>query len=97
MILLGLIHAESAFNPDVVSSAGAVGLTQFMPDTIRWLGMTVKEFQSCLACQVDLAARYLAELTQRYGGRTNLALLAYNGNLTPSQAHYVLRVSGLVR
>ena len=41
--------------------------------------------------------RYLRGLTLRYGGRQDLALLAYNGNLTPSQARYVMRVSGLVR
>lgn len=41
--------------------------------------------------QINLAARYLRDLTRHYGSQ-DLALLAYNGNLTSSQARYVMRV-----
>jgi len=34
-LLYGLIRTESAFNRDIISSAGAVGLTQLMPATAR--------------------------------------------------------------
>jgi soluble lytic murein transglycosylase len=34
-LLYGLIRTESAFNPDVVSRAGATGLTQLMPATAK--------------------------------------------------------------
>ena len=78
-----------------MSPVGAIGLTQFMPATIRSLGMSVARFQSCLSCQIDLAARYLAELKAKYGGRRALALLAYHGSLQSQQSRYVLRVHGV--
>ena len=39
-LLKGLVQAESGFNPNSVSSVGAQGLTQLMPDTARGLGVT---------------------------------------------------------
>jgi len=37
LLLLALIRTESSFDPRAVSSAGARGLTQIMPETFRWL------------------------------------------------------------
>lgn len=37
--VLGVMQAESNFNPRVVSYAGAVGLMQLMPQTSKWLGV----------------------------------------------------------
>ena len=34
-LLAGVIYAESKFDPDVVSSAGAVGLMQLLPETAQ--------------------------------------------------------------
>lgn len=36
-LLMAVIRTESSFNPDAVSSAGAVGLTQITPETFEWL------------------------------------------------------------
>lgn len=91
MMLAALIKTESTFNRSAVSSVGAIGLPQFLPSTIRMYGMTVAHYQSSLRSQVGLAARYLHDLTLRYGSQ-DLALLAYHGSLTPSQARYVMRV-----
>jgi len=37
-LVAGLIRRESAFNPVVVSGAGAMGLMQIVPETGRQLG-----------------------------------------------------------
>ncbi len=36
-ILYAVIYTESSFDSDAVSSAGAVGLMQLLPDTAKWL------------------------------------------------------------
>lgn len=40
-LALAVGHGEGSGNPDALSSAGALGLMQLMPDTARWLGLTV--------------------------------------------------------
>lgn len=37
VLLFAMIHTESGFQPDAVSSAGAMGLTQITPETFHWL------------------------------------------------------------
>lgn len=37
VLLYAVIHTESGFDKDAVSSAGAIGLTQITPETFRWL------------------------------------------------------------
>jgi soluble lytic murein transglycosylase-like protein len=74
-----LVRAESNFNPRARSHAGALGLTQLMPFTARWLdrGMTTPE--RIMQPDANLAAgfRYLRRLIDKYGD-LRLALLAYN-------------------
>lgn len=36
-LLYAVIHTESRFSPDAVSSVGATGLMQIMPDTFDWI------------------------------------------------------------
>jgi soluble lytic murein transglycosylase-like protein len=93
-LLARLIHVESTFDRRAVSSVGAIGVTQFLPATIRSYGMSVEQFRHSLHCQVTLAARYLADLTRRYGSQ-DLALLTYSGTLSPRAAAYVMRVRGI--
>jgi hypothetical protein len=72
-LLAAVAQQESSFDAGAVSPAGAQGLMQFMPATARGLG--VDPFDPASA--VDGAARYLAELTGRFGS-TELGLAAYN-------------------
>lgn len=72
-LLAAVAQQESSFDAGAVSPAGAQGLMQFMPATARGLG--VDPFDPASA--VDGAARYLAELTERFGS-TELGLAAYN-------------------
>jgi hypothetical protein len=74
-LLRAVIHAESAFNPLAVSSKGAQGLMQLMPDTANVLGVT-DAFDA--AQNIRGGARYLAELLKDFNGNTQLATAAYN-------------------
>ena len=77
-IVKAVIHAESAFNADAVSRAGAMGLMQLMPETARELGVR-DPFRADE--NVQGGARYLRHLYDRYGGWTH-ALAAYNAGPT---------------
>jgi peptidoglycan DL-endopeptidase CwlO len=72
-LLAAVASQESGFDARAVSSAGAQGLMQFMPDTARGLGVNALDPGSA----IDGAARYLRDLTQQFGS-TPLALAAYN-------------------
>ena len=74
-----LVKAESNFNPDAMSTAGAVGYTQVLPATARLYepGLTDKQL-FVRATNLHLGFRYLRDLLARYDGNVHLALLAYN-------------------
>lgn len=73
--LLGaLTWTESSFDPSAVSRSGAVGLTQLMPSTAAGLGVDPTDPLQNLAG----GARYLRSMLDRYAGRVDLALAAYN-------------------
>jgi soluble lytic murein transglycosylase-like protein len=74
-LLDAVIGQESGFRPDVVSGAGAVGLMQLMPATARELGVSDPFDPSQ---NVEGGAKYLRSLLDRYDGRLDLALAAYN-------------------
>ncbi|HKK07480.1 MAG TPA: lytic transglycosylase domain-containing protein, partial [Gemmatimonadota bacterium] len=82
--LAGVIRQESAFDPTVVSTAGAVGLTQLLPSTARRVarrsGLPVPDSSDLFEPPVNLilGARYLAGLLDRYGGSRLATLVAYN-------------------
>jgi hypothetical protein len=71
------IQAESAFRPDAVSSAGAIGLGQLMPATAKELGVDPTDPDQNL----EGAARYMKQLLGRYNNDPKLALAAYNAGM----------------
>ncbi len=73
-LFTAMISAESAFDPTAVSSAGALGLGQLMPETAARLGVQ-DPFDP--AQNLDSAARYLIAQLERFGS-IELALAAYN-------------------
>ncbi|MEZ4410513.1 MAG: transglycosylase SLT domain-containing protein [Polyangiales bacterium] len=78
--LLWLSAAESGFDPRIESSAGAVGLWQFMPDTGRSYGLRVDAWldeRRDPTRATASAVRYLTDLRERLGS-WELAFAAYN-------------------
>lgn len=78
-LAFGLVRAESEFNPRAVSPVGAVGYTQLMPSTARYLKPGVSRAELFdRDTNLRIGFRYLAGLIRQYDGNVNLALLAYN-------------------
>jgi soluble lytic murein transglycosylase-like protein len=74
-LLSAVVRQESGFDPNARSSTGAMGLMQLMPDTARSLGVK-NAFDP--AQNVEGGAKMLRGLIDRYSGRLDLALAAYN-------------------
>jgi soluble lytic murein transglycosylase-like protein len=74
-LLKGLIRAESNFDPNAGSPAGAQGLTQLMPGTAAGLGVTdVHDPPQA----IEGGAKYLRAQLDAFGGDETKALAAYN-------------------
>lgn len=72
-VFLRQINQESGFNPNARSSAGALGIAQFMPATARAMGVNPMDPASAL----DGAARLMAQSLRKYGSYES-ALSVYN-------------------
>ncbi len=74
-IVRAVIHAESAFNPNAISRAGAQGLMQLMPGTARRFGVN-NAFDT--AQNIRGGVQYLAWLLKRFNGDLTRAAAGYN-------------------
>ena len=74
-LLRAVMRQESGFRPCAISTAGAMGLMQIMPQTADDLRLD-DPFDP--DANVDAGARYLKQLLTRYNGDRALALGAYN-------------------
>lgn len=74
-LLKALIKIESDFNPRAISSAGAIGLMQIMPENIRALNIKdpFDPWENIMG-----GTRYLKQLIGRFNGKLPMALAAYN-------------------
>ena len=104
-LIRAVMRTESAFNPLVVSAAGAQGLMQLMPDVAKEMGV-VDPFDP--RQNIMGGARYLRILLDAHRGDLPLTLASYNAgpgavakfNSVPPYKEtrdYVKRVTGLMR
>lgn len=79
-LIKAVIHAESAFNPNATSHAGAQGLMQLMPATAASYLVTdpYNPRQNIMA-----GSKHLKYLLNKYKDDIDLALAAYNAGETP--------------
>ncbi|MBN2873906.1 MAG: lytic transglycosylase domain-containing protein [Spirochaetales bacterium] len=84
-LLYGLARSESAFDPNVVSRSGAVGLTQLMPATAEEMAGRLKLDDWSIRDPGDnvmIGASYLARIMAGVDGRVLPAVFSYNGGPT---------------
>lgn len=74
-LLKAVAKAESGFDANAVSSAGAQGVMQLMPSTAESLGVT-DPFDA--RSNIMGGAKYISEKLKQYDGDIELALAAYN-------------------
>jgi soluble lytic murein transglycosylase-like protein len=105
-LILAVMVRESGGDPEAVSTRGARGLMQLMPDTALEMGVAdpADPLQNLLG-----GSRYLAAMLRRYQGDLDLALAAYNagpGTVDrlgrripnyPETIHYVAAVKDLTQ
>lgn len=74
-VISAVIQQESSYNPNAVSSCGAMGLMQLMPATAKNLGVTdpYNVEQNIMA-----GTKYLKQQIDAFGGNLALGLAAYN-------------------
>jgi hypothetical protein len=104
VLLAAQLRAESDFNPNSVSPAGAQGIAQFMPGTARSMGLT-NPFDP--RASIMAQAKLMSQLIKQFGSIPK-ALAAYNagpgavqkyGGIPPyaeTQA-YVAKIIGLMK
>jgi len=83
-LVRAIMHAESWFNPEAVSHAGAQGLMQLMPATQATFGVA-DPFDPL--DNISAGVAYLAELLDAFDNDWELAVAAYNAGETAVRRH----------
>lgn len=91
-LLYGIARQESRFVPDIVSSAGAMGLMQLMPPTARWVSKQLnrQDYRGERITDIEMnsqfGAYYLKYWLERLDNQPALAAAAYNAGPGRAQA-----------
>lgn len=81
LLALGLMRQESRFQPKILSSAGAVGLMQVLPETGEWIGTQIglKKFNlENPSDNIRFGTWYLDYTHRTYDNDSSLAIASYN-------------------
>ena len=83
LVIYSVIRTESGFDPDAVSDAGALGLTQITPETFEWLQTKTGETYSKEALHdpdvsVEYGALFYSLLLDEFGNDPKTAAAAYH-------------------
>ena len=84
-LIWSVMRQESAFDPEALSPARAVGLLQLLPETAKSVAVSAKipHDEAWLVRpthNIELGALYLKELLDKLNANTPLAVGAYNGS-----------------
>ncbi|HLD89056.1 MAG TPA: transglycosylase SLT domain-containing protein [Candidatus Nanoarchaeia archaeon] len=74
-LVKAIIAQESGGNPKAISSTGAQGLMQLMPDTAKGLGVADSYNPEQ---NIDGGTKYIKQLLDKFDGKLEFALAAYN-------------------
>jgi len=84
LLIAAIIRVESNYKPELVSSKGAIGLMQLMPDTAQWIiGMngfstyTMKSMHEPES-NIQLGTKYIDLLNHQFNSNLAEVLAAYN-------------------
>ncbi|HZI22096.1 MAG TPA: transglycosylase SLT domain-containing protein [Gemmatimonadales bacterium] len=88
LLLVAIVRQESVFDAAALSPAGARGLAQLLPGTaaLTARGLDVTFYPDWITVpdlNLHLGAAHLHELLERYDGRVDAAVAAYNAGTTP--------------
>ena len=81
LLVTSLIRQESRFEPEIKSSAGALGLMQVMPGTGQWIAQQTKQPNYSLTNpedNINFGTFYLDYTHRRYNNNSMLAVASYN-------------------
>jgi len=80
-LIMAMIKVESNFNQNAVSSKGAIGMMQIMPDTATWISNKtgIENNPSNVMDNLAMGCWYMGQfLLPKYNGDEKKALAAYN-------------------
>lgn len=84
-LVASVINTESKFDANAISSKGAMGLMQIMPETGVWIAelLQIDNFQESMIINPDininLGTWYINKLSDDFNGNYDLVLASYNG------------------
>lgn len=79
-LVLAVIHTESTFDPEAISSAGALGLMQIMPFWKLIIGEKTDDLMN-LHTNIRYGVTILQHYLEKENGNLTRALARYNGSL----------------